>query len=86
MLNHGRDARQVLVWGVTKDGQRFDLTDDATFKSESAAVTIGADRYINPADAGRRDGHRHARRARQAQLPVKVVERRPAAGGVHRAT
>src|SRR5688572_25586249 len=43
-LSHGRDARQVLVWGVTKDGQKFDLTDEATLKSESAGVTLGADR------------------------------------------
>src|SRR5687767_10818951 len=51
-LLHGRDGRAVLVWGVAKDGQRFDLTDDATLKSESAGVTIGKDRYINPAAAG----------------------------------
>ena len=25
-----RDGRLVLVWGVTKDGQRYDLTDAAT--------------------------------------------------------
>src|SRR5687767_10926766 len=31
-LGDGRDGRQVLVWGVTKDGQKFDLTDAATFK------------------------------------------------------
>src|SRR5438552_9178078 len=39
-LENGRDARLVLVWGVTKDGRRFDLSDSATFKIESNNVVI----------------------------------------------
>src|SRR5579884_1530010 len=33
-LDDGRDARQVLVWGVTQDGRKFDLSDEATFRPE----------------------------------------------------
>jgi len=51
-LSNGRDARQVLVWGVTQDGRKFDLTDIATFKSESPAVTVGDDHYVQPAADG----------------------------------
>ena len=71
-LSHGRDGRAVLVWGVTKDGQRFDLSDDATIKSESAAVTIGKDRYINPAAPGESTVVITAA-GKEAKLPVKVV-------------
>jgi hypothetical protein len=71
-LAHGRDARQVLVWGVTKDGQRFDLTDDATLTAGAPAVTVGADRYLTPAAAGECTVT-VAAAGRQAQLPVKVL-------------
>jgi hypothetical protein len=71
-LSHGRDGRQVLVWGVAKDGQRFDLTDDATFKPESAAVNVSPDRYINPVSAGE-TGVTVDAAGKQARLPVKVV-------------
>src|SRR4051812_4476246 len=47
-LENARDGRLVLVWGVAKDGLRYDLTDDATFKPDSASLTIGDDRYIAP--------------------------------------
>ena len=30
-LHDGRDEQQVLVWGVTHDGQKFDLSDEAKF-------------------------------------------------------
>ena len=71
-LAHGRDARQVLVWGVTADGQKFDVTDEATFTSGTPAVTVGPDRYVNPAAAGEASVT-VAAAGRQAQLPVKVL-------------
>src|SRR4051812_37598175 len=72
VLNDGRDGRQVLVWGVTSDGRKFDLTDDATLKAESSPVQIGADRYINPVAAG--DATVTVTAAgKEAKLPVKVV-------------
>jgi len=51
-LENALDARLVIVWGLTKDGQKFDLTDDSTLKAESNNIAIGADRYINPVAAG----------------------------------
>src|SRR6476646_9629616 len=39
-LSDGRDGRQVLVWGITKDGRKFDLSDTATFTPDSDSVTI----------------------------------------------
>src|SRR5688572_5444366 len=71
-LAHGRDARQVLVWGVTKEGQRFDVTDEATLTAGTPAVTVGADRYLTPTAAG--EGTvTVAAAGKQAQLPVKVL-------------
>ena len=50
-LLDGRDARQVLVRGVTEDGRKFDVTDLATFKTESTGLTIEKDHYIHATDA-----------------------------------
>src|SRR5688572_21751929 len=72
ILAHGRDGRQVLVWGITKDGQRFDITDDATLKPESAGVSISADRYVNPVAVGDTAVTVDAG-GKQARLPVKVL-------------
>jgi hypothetical protein len=52
VLHDGRDERQVLVWGLDKLGHRFDLSDSATYSSESGAVSIGADHFIVPKEAG----------------------------------
>lgn len=71
-LENARDARLVLVWGVTRDGQRYDLTDAATFKPDSASVTIGENRYIAPAAAGDASVTITAG-DKQAKLPVKVM-------------
>jgi hypothetical protein len=51
-LTDGRDSRQVLVWGLDAAGQKFDLSDVATFKSESPNVTVDADRFVSPVQAG----------------------------------
>ena len=70
-LDDGRDARQVLVWGVTKDGQKFDLSDEATFTSDSPIVTVDADRFVTPKQAG--DGSvTIAAAGKEAKLPVTV--------------
>src|SRR5690242_5908144 len=47
-LHDARDARRVLVWGKTGDGQRIDLTSEATLKTDSSAITIDPDHYIEP--------------------------------------
>ena len=71
-LENARDARLVLVWGITKEGQRYDVTDLATFKPDSAFVTIGKDRYIAAAAAGDASVTITAG-DRQATLPVKIA-------------
>jgi hypothetical protein len=71
-LNHGRDARQVLVWGIDKNGQKFDLSAEATFKSDSAAVGVEADHFVTPLQAG--EGTVTITAAgQQAKLAVKVL-------------
>jgi hypothetical protein len=72
-LNHARDGRQVLVWGVTKDGQKFDLTDEATLKSESASVVVGPDRYLTPGASAGDATVTVTAAGKQAQLRVKSL-------------
>ena len=70
-LDDHRDARQVLVWGIGKDGQKFDLSDEAKFESDSPAVTVDTDRFITPKEMG--EGTVTITAAGQeAKLPVKV--------------
>jgi hypothetical protein len=72
-LDDGRDSRQVLVWGVTSDGRKFDLTDEATFKSDSVQVQVDADHFITPKEAG--DGEvRVSAAGKEATLAVKVLK------------
>ena len=81
-LADARDARQVIVWGVTKDGQKFDLTDSATIHSESPEVlAIVEGRYIQPVKAGEGTIAISAE-GREAKLTVKVVQRRSPVGSV----
>src|SRR5947209_12850398 len=52
-LHDGRDARQVLVYGITADGQRFDLTSDAKFAAQSdAAARVAEGNYVEPVGTG----------------------------------
>src|SRR5687767_13041262 len=47
-LTDGRDARRVLVLGVTDSGKMVDLTASAQFRTESKAIEITPDGYIHP--------------------------------------
>src|SRR4051812_4145182 len=71
-LSDGRDGRQVLVWGVTKDGRKFDLSDTATFTPDSDTVAISEGRYIYPAQAGEASVTVLAE-GKEIKLPVKVT-------------
>ena len=71
-LEHGRDARLVLVWGVTTDGQRVDLTGEAQFKCDGGALKVEADRYLTPVAAGETTVVVSAA-GKTATLPVKVA-------------
>ena len=51
-LDDGRDERRVLIFGETATGQRFDLTDEAELKSDSANVEIENGGYIRARKQG----------------------------------
>src|SRR5437588_2181568 len=78
VLADGRDGRQVLVWGLTKEGQKFDLTDEAVLKAETPHISIVDGRYVYPAQVGE-GAVTITANGKQAKLAVKVqkVERPP---------
>src|SRR6266576_4208145 len=45
-ITDGRDARRVLVVGITASGKPVDLTGVAQFQSDSKAIEVGPDGYI----------------------------------------
>ncbi len=47
-----RDARRVLVTGITTDGQRIDLTGQASLTSAAPNFSIGTDGYLTPVSGG----------------------------------
>ncbi len=51
-LADGRDARRLIVTGVTDDGRSFDLTAQASFTPKSEVVTVDAEGYVVPAESG----------------------------------
>lgn len=67
-----RDARQVLVYGVAADGQRFDVSDQAKLETASSALHIGDDHYISATEAA--DAKVTVSAAgKTIDLPVKVA-------------
>ena len=70
-LTNARDGRRVLVWGVTADGRKFDLTDEATFGG-GQNVSLDKENYIYPVTAG--EGSVDVTAAgKTVKLPVKIV-------------
>jgi hypothetical protein len=51
-LTDGNDARQVLVWGVTPEGAKVDLSDQAAFKVDPDKLELVDGRYLSPRSAG----------------------------------
>src|SRR5688572_20365154 len=51
-LEDGRDSRKVLVWGITEEGRRIDLTSEAEFASGSEVVSVNAEKFITPKSKG----------------------------------
>ncbi len=51
-LNNLRDGRKVLVWGMTADGRKFDLSDEAQFKAASANVRVDDEKHVYANAAG----------------------------------
>lgn len=52
VLSSIRDARRILVTGVTTSGQRIDLTSKATLNASTNCFTAATDGYITPVTAG----------------------------------
>jgi hypothetical protein len=52
VLENGYDAHKVLVLGETDARKSLDLTGQAVFKSDTAAVEIDADGYVHPRAKG----------------------------------
>ena len=72
-LEDGRDERRVIVWGVTKDGEKFDLSSEAKFSEDSPAIEISADGYVHATAAGEGTVRVSAGGA-EGTLPVKVTD------------
>ena len=72
ILEDGRDARRVLVWGETASGEKIDLTSEAILKSASPSVATTSDGYVQP--KGKGEGEVTVSAAGlEARLPVKVL-------------
>jgi hypothetical protein len=71
-ISDGRDARRVIVLGITASGKPVDLTGVAQFQSDSKAIEVGADGYIRGKEKGTAEVSVHAANL-QAKLPVNVA-------------
>ncbi|HEX8916224.1 MAG TPA: DUF1549 and DUF1553 domain-containing protein [Humisphaera sp.] len=71
-LADANDARQVLVWGVTADGGRVDLSDSATFSTDAKNLAVTDGRYVQGSAAGEATVTVSAG-GKSASLPVKVL-------------
>jgi hypothetical protein len=72
-LEDGRDERRVIVWGVGKDGEKFDLSSEAIFSEDSPSVEITPDGYVHGTGEGDATIRVHAGGAEGA-LAVKVTD------------
>jgi hypothetical protein len=51
-LEDGRDERRFLVWGISKESERFDLSSEAKFSEDSAAIEVSKDGYVHAVGVG----------------------------------
>jgi hypothetical protein len=72
-LEDGRDERRFIVWGVTKDGEKFDLSSEAKITEDSPAIELTADGFVHATAAGEGQIHVSAG-GLEASLPVKVLD------------
>jgi hypothetical protein len=71
-----RDARRVVVTGVTTDGQRIDLTSKSKVSTESPVCNVDADSFVNAVATG--DGKLLVEaEGLKAEIPVKVASADP---------
>src|SRR5688500_8897925 len=71
MLQTGRDERRVLVWGITEDNKRIDVTGSAVLKCEGTNIVVGPQNYLRPRFQGSVRVQVQAA-GREAELPVTV--------------
>lgn len=71
-LEDAREERHFIVWGKTKDGERFDLTSHAKLSEDSPAVEVGADGSVRATAAGEAAITVSAG-GLEGKLPVKVT-------------
>lgn len=72
-LEDGRDERRFIIWGVTKDGEKFDLSSEAKISEDSSAIEVTADGYVHATGAG--EGKIHVTVGGvEGDLPVKVLD------------
>jgi hypothetical protein len=71
-LQDGRDQRRALVIGLTKTGERIDLSASAQFKADGGIVSVGPDGYFVPQKAGKTEVAVSAG-GKKAKLAVIVV-------------
>ena len=71
-LHDASDARQVLVWGVTKDGAKFYLSYQASFEGDSSIASVDASGFISGRAAAEGTLTVHAA-GKEAVLPVRVL-------------
>ena len=51
----GRDEHKVLVWGETASGEKYDVTADASFKTDADTVEMDSQGFLHPKGAGTND-------------------------------
>src|SRR6185436_16628945 len=71
-ISDGRDARRVIVLGITASGKPVDLSGVAKFESNSKAIEIGSDGYFRGKEKGTAEVTVLAANL-QAKLPVNVA-------------
>ncbi len=72
-LHDVRDSRSVVVLGVTAQGDTVDLTSEAKFIAEGDAISVDAERFVNPVAAGNAQLRIEAR-GLETRVPVEVVD------------
>ena len=72
-LSNIRDSRSVLVQGVSALGELIDLTREAKFTAEGAAIAVDAENFVNPVSVGTAQLLIQAR-GMDVRVPVEVAD------------
>ncbi len=72
-LEDGRDERRFIVWGVTKEGEKFDLSAQAMFWEDSPVISVSKDGVVHATGVGETTV-RVTAGGLEATIPVKVLD------------